>query len=330
MAKTSFTGISIGGIVNVLPEARHDNMELGLLAEKERAHFVEVTGIRYRHLFEAENQIVSLFHQGVEQLLINLGWQTNDVDALICVTQTAQANVPAVSCKLHGNLGFKAHTIVFDINLGCSGYTYGLGVIYALLSGLKKDGAKAILCCGDISSQLIEATDKTTVPIFSDAISVTGIEYRNDNLNTADFCFETFGSGQKAIYTEHKQGRTYMRLNGIDVFNYSVKTVPPHVKELLHFANRTDADVYIFHQANKVINDAIAKKLGIAHLTPSTLHNFGNTASASIPITLHHYLQNNQANNQVALLCGFGVGFSVASALVTIPSGIHTQMLYMP
>jgi 3-oxoacyl-[acyl-carrier-protein] synthase-3 len=331
MAKTSFNGISLSGVVNVLPSLKQDNLHLNLIKEQERAHFIEVTGIRYRHIFAADTKIVNLFKQGITSLMGNLSWNIADVDVLICVTQTTHTNVPAISCQLHGFLGMPSHTIAFDVNMGCSGYVYGLSVVYSLLNGFRKSGAKAILCCGDLSSQLIEPTDQTTVPIFSDAVSVTGIECNNNDLQTSWFNLETFGAGRNAIYVEQKNDASYMRLNGIDVFNYSLKTVPSHVQELLGFANRSNADVYVFHQANKIINDAIAKKLAVANKdAPSTLHHFGNTASASIPVTLHHYLQSNKANGQLALLCGFGVGFSVASALVVIPDYLTTETIYLP
>ena len=120
-----------------------------------------------------------------------------------------------------------------------------------------------------------------------------------------------------------------MRLNGIDVFNYSYKIVPKHVNDLLQHAKNTSADVYIFHQANKIINDSISKKLGLtAQVVPSTLYQYGNTASASIPLTLHQYLQTSISQNQIAVLCGFGVGFSVASALVHLHPSLNTELIF--
>jgi 3-oxoacyl-[acyl-carrier-protein] synthase-3 len=108
-----------------------------------------------------------------------------------------------------------------------------------------------------------------------------------------------------------------MKLNGIDVFNYSLKLVPNHLKELLAFAQieNSSEEVFVFHQANKLINDGISKRLNlISTQTPTTLYDFGNTASASIPLSLGLYTQNNSISK--AILCGFGVGFSLASAAI--------------
>ena len=109
-----------------------------------------------------------------------------------------------------------------------------------------------------------------------------------------------------------------MRLNGIDVFAYSVKYVPQNIEALIENAQKPDElpETYVFHQANKLINDAVIRKLNLnIDRVPNTLNQYGNTASASIPITLCTRL--NEINKWV-LLSGFGVGFSVASALIKL------------
>jgi 3-oxoacyl-[acyl-carrier-protein] synthase-3 len=111
----------------------------------------------------------------------------------------------------------------------------------------------------------------------------------------------------------------YMRLNGIDVFNYSLKLVPNNILDLLKFAEKNIEfpDLYVFHQANKVINDAISRKLKLdIEKVPCSLYEFGNTASASIPLTLGSNWNKTIINSGWILLSGFGVGFSLASALI--------------
>ena len=121
-----------------------------------------------------------------------------------------------------------------------------------------------------------------------------------------------------------------MRLNGIDVFGYSIKHVPQNISTILNAANLniTDPSCYILHQANKLINDAICKKLNIPmQIAPQTLGKHGNTASASIPITLCENLNLISPSNNIALLCGFGVGFSVASALIQISENLPHKLI---
>jgi 3-oxoacyl-[acyl-carrier-protein] synthase-3 len=220
-----------------------------------------------------------------------------------------------------------------DINLGCSGYVYGLQQTWGLIQNRIQGQGRALLCCGDISGIMIQ-DDKTTTPIFSDAISVTALEFDGSKSQPEEisyFNLETMGSGHTAIRSEYdSNNKEVMRLNGIEVFNYSVQFVPKHIKELLAEVPTLPIGVTVLHQANKLINDAIAKRIPLPESAfPSTLFQYGNTASASIPITLVDYLCNQPKENypKYALLSGFGVGFSMGSAVVPIRSNIYTSNL---
>ena len=331
MAISKHKGINITAIVNVLPKQVVDNLHLTLIPNNaDRKKLIEHTGIRYRRV--TEKPVKSLFESGIKQLLDLLKLQTSDVDVLICVTQTPDVGIPSIACKIHGDLNFGTQTLCYDINAGCSGYVYGLQTVASILATIDKVNPKAILCCGDVSSQLLFANDTSTQPIFSDAVSVTAITFdKNDKENYSYFNLETFGAGQQAIYTETSENNEKkMRLNGIDVFAYSVKHVPQNITTLLDAANLNseEASCYILHQANKLINDAICKKTSVPlQKAPQTLGKYGNTASASIPITLCENLDLITAKNNSVLLCGFGVGFSVASALIDIPINLPHKLI---
>lgn len=109
-----------------------------------------------------------------------------------------------------------------------------------------------------------------------------------------------------------------MILNGADVFHFSLKEVAPNLQELL---NQTDVtpDLYFFHQANKLMNDMIVRKMGLeSKQAPQSLKNYGNTSSASIPITICSTSAQHLASETVNLaLSGFGVGLSWASAIIS-------------
>lgn len=331
MAITKHQGLCLKAIVNVLPSNVEDNLDLALIAHAdERQKLIDHTGIRFRRI--TQKPVLDLFKIGIEDIFKLVDWSINEMDVLICVTQSPDSNMPSVACKLHGDLNFNQQTLCYDINAGCSGYVYGLQTIAAILATINKPNPKAILCCGDTSSKMLFKNDTATQPIFSDAVSVTAITYNTkEQPNQTYFNLETFGSGQKAIYTEiNTLNEKKMRLNGIDVFNYSVKYVPQNINALLMAANISlvEPTAYILHQANKLINDAICKKLTItAEKAPQTLTKYGNTASASIPITLCHLLNLINHNPNWIVLCGFGVGFSVASALIYIPANLPHKLL---
>ena len=323
MALSKTSGINIEGIVSLVPANINDNLLLTHLSQSDKEALIHHTGIRYRRVVNEENtSIKNLFIKGITNLLANLKWEKESIDILICVTQTPNVSIPATSCQIHGDLGFSSNTMCYDINLGCSGFVYGLHTLSALLSSLNNINARAILCCGDISTQLIQENDQTTKPIFSDAASVIAVS--NNTETFSYFNLETNGSGQKAIY---KEGN-FMKLNGIDVFNYSLTMVPNNILNLLTFADKNIdlPNMFILHQANKLINEAIRKKLLLPETkTPSTLYEYGNTSSASIPLTLCKNWDSETPN--WVLFSGFGVGFSVASALIYLNNSIHLSII---
>lgn len=322
MALSKVSGIDIIGIKTIIPKKIEDNLELPFLTTDERNSLVKHTGIRFRRILE-NNQIgiKELYRKGIENITSELNWDIESVDILICVTQTSKVSIPAISCQLHGDLKMSIDALCYDINSGCSGFVYGLHTISTLLSSIDKKNARALLCCGDISSQLIEGTDQTTKPIFSDAASVIAIQNSVDeNAIFGYFNLQTDGSGQHSIYTESDSSNSqFMKLNGIDIFNYSLKLVPNNISTLLDYANKTIdfPDLYVFHQANKLINDSIARRLKLDFSKiPSSLYDYGNTASASIPLTIGCSWNKENTNSGWILISGFGVGFSVASALI--------------
>ncbi len=323
MALSKTSGINIEGIVSLVPANINDNLLLTHLSQSDKEALIHHTGIRYRRVVNEENtSIKNLFIKGITNLLANLKWEKESIDILICVTQTPNVSIPATSCQIHGDLGFSSNTMCYDINLGCSGFVYGLHTLSALLSSLNNINARAILCCGDISTQLIQENDQTTKPIFSDAASVIAVS--NNTETFSYFNLETNGSGQKAIY---KEG-SFMKLNGIDVFNYSLTMVPKNILNLLSFADKNIdlPNLFVLHQANKLINEAIRKKLLLSETkTPSTLYEYGNTSSASIPLTLCKHWASETPN--WVLFSGFGVGFSVASALIYLNNSIHLSII---
>jgi 3-oxoacyl-[acyl-carrier-protein] synthase III len=324
MALTSYTGCTIKGIVNVLPKEIADNLDLDLLSEDERNALIAHTGIRYRRVAPEGTTITALFHLAIESALAKTDWNTESIDALICVTQTPSMIIPSVASRLHASLKLPISVLSFDIVSGCAGFVYGLNAIYGILSGIKNKKSRAILCCGDLSTQLIEKTDRSVQPIFSDGVAAILIEHDPASTETlAYFNLESDGSGQHAIeMIDNDLNQSFMRLNGLDVFAYSVKHVPTNIKNLLDFANvnPTTPDYYYLHQANKLINEKIRKKLALPEeKVPYSITEFGNTASASIPVTMGSHWPMQPSTNWV-VCSGFGVGFSMASVF----------MLYQP
>lgn len=331
MAITKTNGSEIKGIVTVIPEKVEDNLHLDELKNTDRQALIDHTGIRYRRKVEKNSTTIkSLFEVGINDLLSTLDWDKLSIDIIICVTQTPNIGIPSISCQLHGDLGFSEEAIAYDINSGCSGFVYGLHTVQQLLASIDKKTSRALLCCGDISSLITDENDLAVRPIFSDAASVTALEYNSSINVNSYFNLETIGKGQRAIYSESTPNGNMMRLDGIDVFNYSVQYVSNNINALLNYINLdlSHPDAYFFHQANLLINEHIRKSMGIdTTKVPYSLHKYGNTASASIPLTIISQIGEIPENSGHVLLCGFGVGFSVGSVLTKLDRNAIFQLI---
>jgi 3-oxoacyl-[acyl-carrier-protein] synthase-3 len=268
-----------------------------------------------------------------DAMVAELCWNKEEVDALIVVTQSPDYLLPSTAIILQDRLGLSKKTIAFDINLGCSGYAFGLHVVGSMIAaGSIK---KALLVIGDKSADIKS-------PLFSDAATATALEF-DSQAKPIYFDLNSDGSGFKAIYKPvggHREpyGPQHsipfkndngiltwpdeLILDGPAIMNFSINVVPESVKNLLCFAESKieDLDYFIFHQANKMINETIRKKLDLPNeKVPSTLFDFGNTSSASIPITLTMEIGGKLNNAPKRILgCGFGVGLSWGSFIADI------------
>jgi len=282
----------------------------------------DATGIKERRIDDFTTSDLCL--AAAERLLDDLHWTREDVDALIFVSQTGDYYLPATACILQDKLHLSKDCFAQDITLGCSGWVYGLSTAAALLSG--GSIKKALLLAGDARRHY-----PTTEPLFGYAGSATALEYREGG----SFCFQfgTDGSGCDAIIIPdggcrnpvsaesflpedidgRKLNRLQTRINGMDVFSFGIRTVPKSVLALTEkFGLELKGfDWCIFHQANKKMNDYISAKLKLdADKVPSSIEYFGNTSSASIPLTMVTRLNGRCAGKKSFLCCGFGVGLS--------------------
>ncbi len=338
MAIFSIPHVKLAGVAATVPRNEVSNMEFATLPEGERKLFVRTTGIDKRRVAKPGTCTSDLCEHAARELMAAMNWQPSEIQVLVFLTQTPDYITPATATILQAKLGLPKSCMALDVNLGCSGYPYGLSVVAALLRHMP--GAKGLLLAGDVSSACLSELDKSTAPIFSDAGSATAL-VQDDNAAPMHFNLETDGSGYDAIIIpqggyrnpvsaaslaleEESPGivrnKTHLIIKGINVFNFSVVEAPQNIRALLEHLNmeREAVDYYVFHQANMVINESIRKKLALtAEQTPLTLGRFGNTSSATIPITIASELHAIVSQKPCRLLLsGFGVGLSWGAVVV--------------
>lgn len=317
-------GISAGVPKNILSNLHPDASD-GFSSEYAPEDFVKTTGVKERHV--SDNLCTSdLCYEAAEKLIADLGWEKSEIEALIFVSQTADYILPCTACVLQNRLGLSKECYAADNSLGCSGWVYGLSQVLGLLSaGTIK---KALLLCGDAKKRAAGPRD----PLFGHAGTVTAVEYC-EGAKGFQFHFGTDGSGYDAIITpdggsrnqvspmtfelEEVEGkmmhRMQTRMKGMDVFAFGISTAPKTVKKLAeHYEfDYQEADYFVFHQANMKMNNMIAKKLKLVpEKVPSCMYEFGNTSSASIPLTIVTQLKDRAAIPTKYICCGFGVGLS--------------------
>ncbi len=301
---------------------------------------LEKTGIFERRVCAHDETAGDLAERAASKLFAQGTVRASDVDFIILCTQAPDYLLPTTACILQDKLDIPCTAGALDVNLGCSGFVYGL----SLAKGLIETGAAkcVLLLTADTYSKYIHPMDKSVRTLFGDAAAATAITAQAlEHESIGPFVFGTDGSGAKNLmveaglfrmpascYTskEHTDESGNVRclenlyMNGAEVMAFSLKEVPKAVDALLLKAGKTkeDVDLFVLHQANKFMLEALRKKLKLsAEKLPILMDNCGNTVSSTIPIALHKLRDHGRLQNgQQLMLVGFGVGYSWAACLL--------------
>ena len=192
MAYQIIKNVSIAGITTCVPKNVEENTSLSFFKEGEAEKVILSTGIARRRIVDAGVTSGDLCCKAAEDLIQGLGWNKEEIDCLIFVSQTQDYILPATSCVIQGRLGLPNSCCCFDISYGCSGWVYGLSVISAMISGgVMKKG---LLLVGDTTSTFKSAKDKTARPLFGDAGTATALEF---DPTAEEMKFALYANGKK-------------------------------------------------------------------------------------------------------------------------------------
>lgn len=309
----------------------------------ERERLVRNIGIETRRMAPEWQCFSDLAFDAATVLLERLQWAREEVDALIVVTQSPDYPIPATAIILQDRLGLAQSTLAFDVNLGCSAYPFGIHLLGSMIAagGIRK----GLLLVGDRSASLEN-------PIFSDAGTATALEY-DPGAAPMHFELNSDGSGYRAIILpvggqrepvgiqhlmpfrededDHWHRATDLQLDGPAVLSFSTQRVPPAVERLLAYAgaDKASVDYFVFHQANRMINETIRRKLALpVEKVPSTLQEFGNTSGASLSVTMTARINRElEAGRRRVLLSGFGIGLSWGTCLLDIEGAAFPDLI---
>jgi 3-oxoacyl-[acyl-carrier-protein] synthase III len=335
MAFSTLANFQVKGVATCVPPQKVQNAtDVPDIDGNEIRKVVAMAGVQYRHVSDGSVTSTDLCRQASEQLLAALGWTPETVDGLILVTQTPDYFLPSSSCLVHKDLGFGPDTATFDVGLGCSGYPYGLWLGAMMLnSGL----ARVLVLHGDTPSLFCHPKDQATTLLFGDAGSATALE-KGSAEDVAHFSLHSDGQGYADLILPGGAFRDrapkderdkYLRMNGANVFAFTLKRVPSVFAEILSKSGVgvDDVDHFVFHQSNRFIMQHLARKLSLdVEKFPIILGEYGNTGGPSIPLTMTRGLPAARKDPATLLSIGYGVGLSWSASIFDLP--LHTPLLH--
>ena len=310
--------------------------------------FIKTTGVEGRYSASPKQCTSDFCYVAAKQLFKEKQIQGDEIGALVFVTQTADYRIPATACVLQHRLGLAENLIAFDINLGCSGFVYGLYILSAIMQ--TSEMKYGLLLAGDTSAREFSTKEKTKnthsgALLFGDAGTATLVE--KCEADEMLFSFNTDGNQYKAIFAPYGFWRNpdapanvgnSSQMDEIGVFTFATGKVPDQINNYMAKTNTTQEnyDCLILHQANAMILKRIGKKTGFPlEKIPISMKRFGNTSSSSIPLTLVDMYGEEKTGRPIsALCCGFGVGLSWGTAALSVNSAdilplIHTDEYYV-
>lgn len=337
MAITDITGVAIRGICSVLPAVQLDNHQLDFgSAVEEQEKIIASTGIHRRRVVTSAQTALDLAKIAASELLTELQWQQELPELLIFVTQTPDYMLPGNAIQLQHHLGLAKTTIAFDVNLGCSGFIYGLWQICQLLTGLSC--RRALLVVGDTTSSICSKQNRAVALLFGDAVSAVAIE-KTDNANRMCFSLGSDGAGAPYLIQPYAAAKSpaqpaELSMDGTQVFVFTLREVPKSILQSLQSQGWTvsDLDYAVLHQANAMMLKHLGDKLGLtSRQLIIAMGETGNTSSASIPLALTLALEHQIIQSELKLLLsGFGVGWSWGSVTLTLAPLKICRLITMP
>ncbi|CDG82581.1 ketoacyl-ACP synthase III [Janthinobacterium agaricidamnosum] len=330
-----------------LPSATLDNHQLArAFSDWSAQKIADKTGIVQRHIAAADETAADLACHAAHKLFDAGQARRGDIDFLILCTQTPDYLLPTSACILQHRLGLPTSCGALDINLGCSGYVYGLAMAKGLIeAGIRRN---VLLLTADTYSKLINPLDRSVRTLFGDGAAATLVSAAaapdpHGSAALGPFVLGSDGSGANHLMVPAGGMRTArsaatavdsidasgnlrslndLFMDGAEIMQFTLSSVPRVMRELLETSGKTldDIDHVIFHQANQFMLEALRKKLKIpAEKFIVELDTVGNTVSSTIPIAIDRARDKGRIRpGDTALLLGFGVGYSWGGTLATL------------
>lgn len=278
-------------------------------------------GIASRRIAGPDETVTDMAVQAGGKALAASGLSPEDVDLVIVATCTPEALIPNVSASVARRLGVIAPG-AYDLNAACAGFCYALA---NAADAVRTGTARNVLVVGaEKLSQWVDWTDRSTCIIFADGAGAAVVGPVADPADTPGIGPVHWGSDgglAEKIYIKDRNAFIYQE--GQSVFRWATSALAPIARQACQKAGVDPAELAVFvpHQANLRIVEAIARRLGAPQaLVADDIVTAGNTSSASIPLALSRMIERGEiASGAKALLLGFGAGMCYAAQVITVP-----------
>ncbi|RMF91963.1 MAG: ketoacyl-ACP synthase III [Candidatus Schekmanbacteria bacterium] len=326
MAKINARIIGTGAY---LPEKIYDNAYFEKILDTSDEWITERTGIKERHIAPPEMASSDLATEAAKKAIKVSGISAKDIEAIICATITPDMFFPPTACFVQKNLGIK-NSAAFDVAAVCSGFIYALTVADSFIKAGK---FKKVLVIGvEVMSKIIDYTDRTTCVIFGDGAGAAVVSAEKGSRGILSTHIYSDGSYSHLIQMPGGGSRNpcsmeviekrlpFVKMKGRETFKIAVRAMEQCCRDALETNNLEpkDIDIFVPHQANKRIIDAVAQRLKIPEeKIIVTIHKHGNTSAASVPMALNEAVEEGKIKEgDYVLMSAFGGGLSWGSILM--------------
>ncbi len=306
--------------------------------------FIESTGVNSHYTSDRNGITASdLCCAAAEKIFLETDIDRKNIDALIFMSATRDYRQPVTACVLHDRLDLSIDCMAYDVPLGCSAYVYGL---YLAASHINSGCRSVLLLSGTATEKKVDNYIPESIPmLYGSAGSATLIEATNEK-NSFYGLLRTKGAEYKMMVAPFGASRHPLPIvaedlgiekalllndidymSGMDVMRFSLTDVVKLVKDFKkHYQlDLNDFDLFVPHQANKLILTTLAKKIKMPlEKVPLSIERYANTVCASIPLSICDYFANvEQLQQKVKIAtCGFGIGLSFGIVAIELDPSV--------
>ena len=320
----------IKSLATYVPPRLLTNTDLEKLVETSDEWILQRTGIKERHVVDPGVATSDLAKEASVEAIRRAGLTPDDIDLIIVGTVTPDMLFPSTACLLQHKIGAN-HSWGFDVSAACSAFAYSLTVGSQLIAA---GSVKYALIVGaDVMSSIIDYTDRTTCVLFGDGAGAVVLGPSEDGkLGVLDFAHEIDGSGGAALcmpaggslrpatHETVDQRMHFVKQDGPSVFKFAVRRTGDLCERLLkrNGVTAADLDLFVSHQANRRIIEAVADRVGIdSSKVIINIERFGNTTAGTIPLALNDAVESGRLKKgDLVLIASVGAGFTVGAVLL--------------